>query len=218
MESFLADLGDFIQTHQAWAMPIVLLICLGESLILVGLLIPATAIMLLIGGLAGAGIIDPIPVLAGAILGAIIGDIASYAIGRWLGPSVVYRRPLKPYRHAIARTRLFFRRYGFAAVFIGRFLGPIRSTVPLVAGMMEMGQTRFQVANVLSALIWAPLMLAPGYLGGRGAGDIGDVAGEGSLGIVGLVLVVTIVATIWFGKRIFTDRRPRRVRTGLDSG
>ena len=179
MDSFLADLGDLIRTHQGWAFPIVTLISLGESLVLAGLLIPATAIMLLLGGLVGAGVVDPIPVLGGAILGAILGDILSYGIGRWLGPGVVYRKPLRRYRHAIARTRLFFRRYGFAAVFLGRFLGPIRSTVPLVAGMMAMSQTRFQLANVASAVLWAPMMLAPGYLGARGAGEVGTVTGEG---------------------------------------
>ncbi|SHJ56692.1 membrane protein DedA, SNARE-associated domain [Aureimonas altamirensis DSM 21988] len=216
MDSFLADLGDLIRTHQAWAFPIVTLISLGESLVLAGLLIPATAIMLLLGGLVGAGVVDPIPVLGGAILGAILGDILSYGIGRWLGPGVVYRKPLRRYRHAIARTRLFFRRYGFAAVFLGRFLGPIRSTVPLVAGMMAMSQTRFQLANVASAVLWAPLMLAPGYLGARGAGEVGTVAGEGGLGIVALALAITLVATVWGGKRFLTSRRPRRIRAGID--
>ena len=128
----------------------------------------------------------------------------------------MYRKPLRRYRHAIARTRLFFRRYGFAAVFLGRFLGPIRSTVPLVAGMMAMSQTRFQLANVASAVLWAPMMLAPGYLGARGAGEVGTVTGEGGLGIVALVLAITLVATVWGGKRFLTSRRPRRIRAGID--
>ncbi|WAJ29934.1 DedA family protein [Antarcticirhabdus aurantiaca] len=210
MESHLADLGTFIQAHQGWAFVIVALIALGESLVLVGLLIPATAIMLLIGGLAGAGLVEPLPVLAGAILGAILGDIVSYFIGRWLGPGIVHRPLLRRYRPAVARTRLFFRRYGFAAVFLGRFLGPIRSTVPLVAGMMAMGQARFQIANVASAALWAPLMLAPGFLGARGAGEVGAMSGEGAFGIVGLVLALTVVGTVLVGKRMAGANRPRR--------
>ncbi|MDY8108766.1 DedA family protein [Fulvimarina sp. 2208YS6-2-32] len=193
-------------------MPIVALICLGESLVLVGLVIPATAIMLLIGGLVGSGILDPVPVLAGAILGAIVGDIVSYLIGRWLGPGIVYRPWLRRYRPAIARTRLFFRTYGFSAVFLGRFLGPIRSTVPLVAGMMAMAQTPFQTANILSAVLWAPMMLAPGYLGARGADEVGAMTGQGSFGILALVLAVTIVATLLGGRRLLSTRRPRRQR------
>ena len=62
----------------------------------------------------------------------------------------------------MARARLFFYRYGFASVLIGRFLGPIRSTIPTVAGVMGMAHGRFQLANVSSAILWMPLMLAPG--------------------------------------------------------
>ena len=47
MEAYLAELGHFIQANQAWALPVVALISLGESLVLVGLFIPATAVMLL---------------------------------------------------------------------------------------------------------------------------------------------------------------------------
>ncbi|WP_019997663.1 DedA family protein [Aureimonas ureilytica] len=212
MEAFLANLGQFIQAHQAWTLPIVLLISLGESLVLVGLVIPATAVMLLIGGLMGAGLISPVPVLVGAIVGAVLGDIVSYVIGRWLGPGIVHRPLFQRYRPAIARTRLFFRRYGFAAVFLGRFLGPIRSTVPLVAGMMAMGQTRFQIANVASAVLWAPLMLAPGYLGARGAGELGMLSGHGAFSVLALVLALTLVATLLGGRHLLRSQGARRPR------
>jgi len=60
------------------------------------------------------------------------------------------------------------------------------------------------------------MMLAPGYLGARGAGEVGTVTGEGGLGIVALVLAITLVATVWGGKRFLTSRRPRRIRAGID--
>ncbi len=53
MEAFLSELGGLIQAKPGWAALIVAAICLGESLVLVGLVIPATAVMLLIGGLMG---------------------------------------------------------------------------------------------------------------------------------------------------------------------
>jgi membrane protein DedA with SNARE-associated domain len=73
-------------------------------------------------------------------------------------------RYLKSHRKHVARARLFFYRYGFLAVLIGRFLGPVRSVIPTVAGAMGMPQARFQLANVLSAAAWMPALLAPGYL------------------------------------------------------
>ena len=53
------------------------------------------------------------------------------------------RWPLKQQRTAVARARLFFYRYGFASVLIGRFLGPIRSTIPTVAGVMGMAPVSY---------------------------------------------------------------------------
>ncbi|GGD86417.1 hypothetical protein GCM10011390_01300 [Aureimonas endophytica] len=213
MSTFLAHLSQVIETHQAWTVPIIMLISLGESLVLVGLFIPATAVMLLIGGLVGSGVIGPVPVLVGAIVGAVLGDIVSYVLGRWLGPGIVHRPPLRRYRHAVAKTRLFFRKYGFAAVLIGRFLGPIRSTVPLVAGMMAMDQTRFQIANVLSAVLWAPVMLAPGWLAARGVAELDSLGGEHMIGLLALVLVATGIGTVAFARQLGRRDRTRRGRT-----
>jgi membrane protein DedA with SNARE-associated domain len=211
MEAFFADLTQLLKDNQMWAGPIVGLISFGESLVIVGLLIPATAVMVVIGGLLGAGVVTPVPVLLGAVVGAVLGDVVSYFLGRWLGPSIVHKWPLNRYRHSVAKTRLFFRKYGFASVFIGRFLGPIRSTVPLVAGMMAMEQKRFQIANVLSACVWAPVMLAPGWLAGRGMMEFDGLTEMHILGLIGLILLATAVGT-YFGTRRLNARRPGRVR------
>ncbi|CCN23707.1 DedA-family integral membrane protein [Bordetella bronchiseptica 1289] len=199
MQAYIDRIGDFIQANQDWAGPITFLLTFGESMVLVGLLIPATALMLLTGGLIGAGTLSPWGVLAWGIAGAIAGDAVSYALGRWLGPGVMRRWPLNTQRSAVARARLFFYRYGFASVLIGRFLGPIRSTIPTVAGIMGMHHLRFQLANVLSAVAWLPLMLAPGYITARGLGamdnapHIGLAAGMGASVLIGCWLLVAVM-------------------------
>lgn len=50
-------------------------------------------------------------------------------------------------------------------VFFGRFLGPLRASVPLVAGICEMPASTFQIANIASAIVWATGILAPGAFG-----------------------------------------------------
>lgn len=47
----------------------------------------------------------------------------------------------------------------------GRFFGPFRAVVPLVAGICAMPQRHFQLANLSSAVIWAFGLLAPGAFG-----------------------------------------------------
>ena len=63
LEQFFADLGDFIARHSQWAGPILGLITFGESMVLIGAFFPATVLMVTAGGLAGAGVIDPLPLL-----------------------------------------------------------------------------------------------------------------------------------------------------------
>jgi membrane protein DedA with SNARE-associated domain len=194
MEDLIAKATAFLATHGSWAGPLVGLLAFGESLAIVGLLIPGTAILLGVGGLVGAGLLDPAWVIAWTFVGAVTGNWASYVIGRRIGPRAYRSWPLNRNRRGVARARLFFRRFGFAAVLLSRFLGPLRAIVPLVAGVMEMGSHRFQVANLISAIIWVPAVLAPGYFAADSLGsdaEIGEfhlfafVAGIGILTAVG---------------------------------
>lgn len=212
MDAYIDQIGQFIQTNQDWAGPIVFLLTLGESLLVIGLLIPATALLLLTGGLVGAGTLSPWSILAWGIAGAILGDAISYAFGRWLGPTLPRRWPFSTQRTAIARARLFFRRYGFASVLLGRFLGPFRSTVPTIAGIMKMAHTRFQLANVISAVLWMPAMLAPGYLAARSVDALQDTSHTGLLisSAASVVFGVALVYLFMRKRQQPASGRPRR--------
>ena len=193
MQSFIDQSVCFIENHQAWAGVVVGLLAFGESLILIGILLPGTIVLMIVGGLVGAGIIEPLPVLLGAMVGAALGDTISYHLGLWLGRGVVHKWPLNRFRREIARARLFFRRYGFAAIFFGRFFGPLRATVPLVAGMMGMNRRRFQLANVLSAILWAPMVLSPGWLVAKGSDGFAEL---GASSLFGLAAIAAVIAAI----------------------
>lgn len=211
MEDLTSRITLFITEHGVWAGPIVGLLAFGESLAFVGLLIPATALMIAVGGLIGAGTIDPLPVMLWAMGGAIIGDWISFSIGRKIGPSAYRRWPLNRHRPVVARARLFFRRYGFIAVFFGRFLGPLRSTVPLVAGVMEMSRRRFQLANVASALLWVPVMFTPGYVTVKSLGSVTQIT-ETHLLLISVMVAALTVATTTLGAKLLGGSRAR-VRT-----
>ncbi|WP_428683377.1 DedA family protein [Sphingopyxis sp.] len=213
MNELIPRATAFIAQHGLWAGPIVGVLAFGESLAIVGLFIPATALMIAVGGLVGAGIVDPWWIIGWAIVGAAIGDWISFAIGRRIGPSAYRRWPLKNHRPMVARARLFFRRFGFLSIFAGRFLGPIRATIPLVAGVMEMDHRRFQIANVTSAVLWVPAMFAPGYFAVKTLGSAESITEAHLLGIGAIIALVTIGGTLIgarFLGRASRRRRPRR--------
>tara|TARA_B110000503_G_C7129673_1_gene406295 strand:+ start:59 stop:718 length:660 start_codon:yes stop_codon:yes gene_type:complete len=211
METFFDQVGLFIQTHQFWSGPIIFLLTFGESMLILGIMIPATAILLLTGGLVGSGILDPYTVLIWGIAGAVVGDSISYLIGRFFGPKVLQWRLIKQQRSTVARARLFFYKYGFLSIFFGRFLGPIRSTIPTVAGIMGMSHFRFEVANILSAIVWVPVMLSPGYLAARSI-DAAQNASHITLYIGGGLSVVIGVGLLYAFSRKRETSHERRKR------
>lgn len=202
----------FLLMHRDMAGPILGVIAFGESLVLVGLFFPATALMLFAGGLIQKGFLDPYTVIGWSIVGASIGDAVTYWIGRWIGPSVVHHWPLKREREAVARARLFFRKYGFLSIFIGRFLGPVRPTIPLVAGIMRMRHVTFQIANVTSAMAWVPFMLLPGYFFARSVGNFGSLGIKQWIVVLGFILLLTALFTLAGVKMQGKSAKQRRRR------
>ena len=146
-------------------MPIVLVLSFGESLAFVSLLLPATAILFATGGLIGATGISFWPIWTAAAVGAILGDWVSYWFGFHYKHRITGMWPLSRNPGLVDRGEAFFRRWGALSIFIGRFFGPLRCVMPLVAGIFAMRQIPFQLANVGSGLIWATGILAPGTLG-----------------------------------------------------
>lgn len=212
IDDLLAGILALITGNAALAGPVIGLLAFAESLILVGMFVPAVALMMTIGGLVAAGVLDPLPVLFWAIAGSVLGDWISYLLGRWIGPAIYRRWPLCRHRAAVARARLFFRRHGFAAVFLGRFFGPVRATIPLVAGVMQMPHRSFQMANIGSALLWVPALLAPGYVAGASLPlemlDGWQLLGIGAALLVVPFLLAGLVARLVLRRHGGKGRRP----------
>ena len=59
------------------------------------------------------------------------------------------------------------RDWGVPSIFIGRFFGPLRASVPLAAGIFEMPYWPFQIANFVSALLWSAVLLLFGDVMGH---------------------------------------------------
>ncbi|MFE1603164.1 DedA family protein [Methylobacterium sp. ID0610] len=161
-ETIRTAILDVVREHQAWAPVVTGVIAFCESLAVLSLLVPATVILLGIGALLGAGGIPFVPVMVGAAIGAILGDWMSYEFGRYYKDGAKRIWPLTRYPEMIAKGEQFCRRWGAWGIFIGRFIGPARAVVPLIAGIFAVQRLSFQLANVTSAFVWAFVWLAPG--------------------------------------------------------
>ena len=63
--------------------------------------------------------------------------------------------------------------WGVPSIFIGRFFGPLRASVPLAAGIFEMSYWPFQIANFVSALVWSAVLLLFGDVIGQSPNGCG---------------------------------------------
>jgi len=209
MDALITQTGQFIELHQAWAGPIIFLMAFGESLLIIGILLPATVLLMMSGGLVGSGALPILPILLWGYAGAILGDALSFWLGKWLGPRVLRLKLLKAHRNTVARARLLCFRYGFLAVLLGRFLGPLRSVIPTVAGVMGMSEKKFQLANVLSALLWVPALLAPGYLTAISIDSARHSRESFIYSALGCAVLIGIAVLIWKTRSAQQSKRRR---------
>jgi len=161
-EQYVQPVADFVRAHEAWAAPIVFALAFMESLAFISLLVPAWGALVAVGVFIAQGEISFWPVWVAGSVGAALGDWLSYWIGRKLERSVQQIWPLSRHPDLIPRGEAFIKRWGALGIFIGRFLGPLRASVPLVAGIFKMPFWRFQIANFSSAFVWAATLILLG--------------------------------------------------------
>jgi membrane protein DedA with SNARE-associated domain len=154
----------FVRENSGWAAPIVFLLAFGESLAFISLFLPFWAMLVGIGTLITASGLDFWSIWIAASLGAAMGDWLSYWLGRTFQHKVAGWWPLSKYPWMLPKGEAFFARWGWMAIVLGRFSGPLRATVPLIAGVSRMPWWPFQLANFGSAFLWAGVLLTPGGL------------------------------------------------------
>ncbi len=165
IDTYVQDIIDFVRAHQTWAAPIVFALAFGESLAFISLLLPAWAALVGIGALIGASGIPFWPIWVAGAVGAALGDWLSYWLGYKFKTPIAHVWPLSRHPDLLPRGHAFVEKWGILAIFIGRFFGPLRASVPLIAGILEMPYWQFQFANFISAFLWAWVLLIFGDFG-----------------------------------------------------
>lgn len=202
MSDFLSPILQWINAHPQWAGFATFIISAAESIAIIGTIVPGTVMMTAVGTLAGAGVMPLWSTIIWAILGAIVGDGISYWIGYHFKDHLHDVWPFRKYPSILANGEKFFHKHGSMSVFIGRFVGPVRALVPLVAGMLKMKPWRFLIANVASAIGWAPAYMLPGIALGAASLELPpDIAVHAILML--LLVGLFILFCLWFIQKLF---------------
>jgi undecaprenyl-diphosphatase len=169
----------------------VFILALSESIPIIGVVVPGTAVILALSTLVPSGGLVLWPLLIAATLGAIVGDGLSFWLGHRYHREILGLWPLNRHPELIQRSEAFFTRHGDKSVFLARFTPGVRAFVPLLAGMLGMSVSRFYAVNIASALAWAPSHILPGVLVGATFSIFGAAARPLA------ILLVVLVAAGW---------------------
>jgi membrane-associated protein len=206
--SYFNQLIGFISLHAELAYSAIFLAAFLEAVPILGSLVPGSTVILALSALVPGGDLKLAPVLGAAIAGALLGDGLAYWIGRRSQREVLTSWPMSNYPAAVAKSEAFFGRYGTLAVFLARFVPPIRAVVPITAGALGMPPQRFYPVNVAAILFWASAHVLSGTLAGSAAEKWGMKIEHYGWPLVGGIIAVGCIG--WAAYR-WRDRHRRRL-------
>jgi membrane-associated protein len=129
--------------------------------------LPGDSLLFVAGSLAGAGQLS-YPLLLALIFGAaVLGDMANYTFGRYLGHKAFEKNYRLLKRKHLLAAQAFYDRHGGKAIILARFVPIIRTFAPFVAGIARMRRTRFIFFNFTGAALWVCSLVSIGYFLGN---------------------------------------------------
>ena len=157
-----------------------------------GMPLPEEVAIICAGVLSAEGKLNPQAAFAAVLLGALVGDVMMYHIGRRFGHNLAWIHPkLAKVVHA-DREEYFEKailRHGFKVLFLARFMVGIRGPVYLAAGVVRMPFRRFLLWDLVSATAVVGLFFGLSYYFGQ---DIARLLREAELTLTLAVLAIAL--------------------------
>jgi membrane-associated protein len=182
--------------YGVWIYAILFLIVFAETGLVVAPFLPGDSLLFVAGSIAALGGMDVHVLVVLLVVAAVLGNTVNYEIGRYVGKRYFVNansRWLNP-KH-LQRTHDFFERWGPVAVVLARFVPFLRTYVPFVAGLGEMGRARYQAYTWFGAAMWVGSLVYMGYLFGN-IPWIKQNQGLLVVGIIGLSLLPVVIGFI----------------------
>ena len=193
-------LAEFVTLYGAWVYALLFAIIFVETGVVVMPFLPGDSLLFVVGALCGLGLMElgiAAPLL---VVAAVLGDQLNYSIGRFFGPKVWQWEHSRFFnKRAFHQAQDFYEKYGGITIMLARFLPFIRTFVPFVAGVAEMGRRKFTTYNVAGALVWVISLTVLGYF----FGNLPWVRAHMSLIIWAMIIVPGMLALLgaWKARR-----------------
>lgn len=152
--------------------------------------LPGDSLLFAAGLLASQGYFFLPLLMAVCFIGAVSGNTAGYAIGKWIGPKIFTQESSLLFSPKnIGRAQNFYSRYGSKAITYARFVPAARTFIPILAGVAGMHYRSFLLYNVAGGLLWAVGLPLIGYYLGATIPDVDRYL----LPIIVLIIVLSFI-------------------------
>ncbi|WP_263364789.1 VTT domain-containing protein [Cupriavidus pauculus] len=160
-------LGQFVQDYGVWVYGILFAIVFAETGLVVLPFLPGDSLLFIAGAMCATGAMNEWMLSGLLLVAAISGNTVNYMVGSWIGPKVFEHEWRFLDQKALRRTHDFYERHGGKTLVMARFIPIVRTFAPFVAGVSQMTFARFQLFNVLGALMWVVGLVFAGYFFGN---------------------------------------------------
>lgn len=191
-------LVELLARYDTWIYAILFLVIFAETGFVVTPFLPGDSLLFALGALAAVdttGTLSAPLVMVLLSLAAILGNTVNYAIGKAIGRQAFSGRYRFIKVDYLRQTERYFDRHGEATIVLSRFAPIIRTFAPFIAGIGRMHYGRFQLWNVLGALLWVNLFVWAGYFFGN-LPVIKDNFGLVTIGIIVVSLLPMVVMMV----------------------
>jgi len=169
--------------------------------------IPSELIMPFAGYVAARGDLHPVGVVAAGTAGSLLGALAWYAVGYWVGVDRLKRfakrngRWLTLSPEEVDKAQRWFDRFGGIAVCVGRLIPAVRSIISVPAGVARVGLHRFLLWSAIGTTVWSSLLVMVGYQLGTRFSEVEQWLNPVSWAVIAIAVVSYLYRLIRQPKR-----------------
>ena len=149
-------------------------------------------------------------------IGAFLGNVSGYEIGRRIGPPLAHREGRILKKRYFDQTAAFFDKHGNKALVIGRFVPFVRTYVTVVAGIARMDRRRFSLWSAVGAVLWVVTITELGYLLGKRWPGLGSNIDKAILVILAFSVIPVVYEYVKRRKRR-AAQKPAGTKAGVES-
>jgi membrane-associated protein len=174
---------------------LLLLVIYAETGLFFGIIFPGDALLFTAGIFCGTGdlAVNIVILVLSVAVSAMIGNLTGYVTGKYLGKRLFQKKDTFIFKQKhLEKAKAYYDHYGGVSLIGGRFLPVVRTFVPILAGAIDMNFWKFNLFNVIGALLWSGTLIPLGYLLGKKIPASADNVEYIVLGITAITMTIMI--------------------------